>query len=231
MSLAIANVATLPRERNDAFRWSGSLVVALGLHAVIALLLVHWHTSAPPALPAQSVTMIDLAPLPTPPQPVAQLQPQLVEQPPLVKTEVKPVTKPRPVERQVVTHPVPVPVPAPAPAEAAPPQQAAPLPPVAAQPASALLSYRDLLAAYLARYKRYPHASQVRGEEGTVVVRFTLDRRGGVSGARIERASGHALLDGEVLALLRRATPLPSIPSTMTESQLEISVPVNFSLR
>lgn len=233
MSLAIETLPLRQPQNTEAFRWSGSLVIALGLHAAIALLLLHWHTSAPPSMPTQTVTMIDLAPLPAPPQPVVQPQPLPIEPPPpLIKPEVKPVVKPHPVERQVVTHPVAVPIPAPAPTEASPPQQSAPPPPAAAQPRNdALDNYRAQLAAYLARYKRYPHASQVKGEEGTVLVRFTLDRRGGVSGVAIDRGSGHPLLDEEVLALLRRAAPMPPMPASMPENEREFSVPVSFSLR
>jgi len=81
---AAAKYGSLPLEWKPRHR--------VGLHAAVALLLLHWHTSAPPSMPAQTVTMIDLAPLPTPPQPVVQPQPQPVEPPPpLIKPEVKPV--------------------------------------------------------------------------------------------------------------------------------------------
>ena len=211
---------------NETVRWSAAAGVAVGFHVLLAVILLHWHVAPPPMPPEQNVTMIDLAPLPVPPQP------QPIVKPPEVKPEVKPIVKPTPVARPVVNRQVAVPIPAPAPVETAQPQQsAAPSTPAPAPPAvDPLMNFRAQLAAYLAHYKRYPHASQVKGEEGTAMVRFTLDRQGGVTAARIEQGSGHAMLDDEVMALLRRAAPLPAIPPSIDANSLDIEVPVQFSL-
>jgi protein TonB len=64
-----------------------------------------------------------------------------------------------------------------------------------------------------------------------VLLRFLLARDGRVLGAELERSSGHDLLDKEVLALIRRAEPLPSFPAELTQQQLELVLPVPFSLR
>jgi protein TonB len=48
---------------------------------------------------------------------------------------------------------------------------------------------------------------------------------------RIVKSSGHADLDQEVLALVRRAQPLPPFPPAMTQSVIHLSVPIRFSLR
>jgi protein TonB len=236
--------ATLPfamPARGGGLRWSASLAIVLALHAVFAVLLLNWHAAPPPAAAVQSVTMIDLQPLPAPPQPVIEppqpkVQPEIVKPvEPTPEPKPKPVVKPKPkpLPHPVVERPVPVPIPAPAPVPSAPaPQAAAPLPPQAApQPSNAVPSFRDRLAAYLARYKRYPHAAQVRGEQGVVLVSFVLDRQGGVSDAHIERSSGHSLLDEEVLALLQRAAPLPAIPPEIAGARLTITVPIAFTLR
>ena len=60
---------------------------------------------------------------------------------------------------------------------------------------------------------------------------FRMDREGQVTEFRIEQGSGHALLDAEVKAMIRRAQPLPAMPDFMQQSQLELLVPVNFALR
>ena len=240
MSLALAGFPAHALDRSDKLRWSASLAITLGLHGMLAFFLLDWHVTAPPLPPAQSVTMIDLPPLPAPPQPVATHEPtppppMPQPQPELVKPEPKPVAKPKPVERHIAPHPVPLPIPAPAPSPVEPAPAAAPPalapPPTAAPQVEVSASFRDALAAYLARYKRYPHAAQTKGEEGTVLVRFVLDRSGEVSDTRIVQSSGHALLDTEVLSLLRRAAPLPAMPSSMAASRIEIVVPVAFQLR
>jgi protein TonB len=39
------------------------------------------------------------------------------------------------------------------------------------------------------------------------------------------------LLDQEVLALLTRATPLPSLPPQMRDDQVELNIPIRFRLK
>ena len=56
-------------------------------------------------------------------------------------------------------------------------------------------------------------------------------RDGRVLSPRIERGSGHAALDEEAEALLRRISPLPPLPAAMPQAQLEIVVPISFRLR
>ncbi|MFT4275079.1 MAG: energy transducer TonB [Rhodopseudomonas sp.] len=97
--------------------------------------------------------------------------------------------------------------------------------------AAALPSYRDRLAAHLARYKQYPAESRATREQGTAMLSFTVGRSGQVLGSRLARSSGHAALDAETLAMIRRAQPLPPFPSEITQSSLSFTVPVRFSLQ
>jgi biopolymer transport protein ExbD len=61
--------------------------------------------------------------------------------------------------------------------------------------------------------------------------RFTMDGEGHVLAAQIERSSGHAAFDDEVLAMIKRSEPLPRIPPELERDQLELVVPLQFSLR
>jgi protein TonB len=142
------------------------------------------------------------------------------------------VPKPKPVERKrvekVVPHPV---VSTPAPAVEAPPAPAPPRAAPAAPSADAMTQFERLLSAHLEREKRYPRMSQQHGEQGVVMLRFTMDRAGKVLAANIERGSGFPALDREVLDLIQRAQPLPALPPEIVQAQLELVVPVQFSLR
>lgn len=91
--------------------------------------------------------------------------------------------------------------------------------------------YLATLAAWLERHKQYPLQARARGEEGTVLLRFTIDRDGRLLSWRIDRGSGSASLDREVGTMLQRAEPLPPIPDAMAQAQLELTVPVRFRLR
>jgi protein TonB len=238
-------------ERHEGFRWTAAALVVVGLHVLGAIILRGWQIPVVPAELAPAAIMIDLEPAPVPmPQAVAMPEeppppePEIVAPPPpppeIVPEVVLPpvVPKPKPVERKRVEHKRierVVPVPAPAAASPAPPAEAPAVPvpptPAPAAAADAMTRFQRLLSSHLEREKRYPRLSQQRGEQGTVMLRFTMNRDGKVLTARIERGSGFAALDQEVLALIERAQPLPVFPAEITAAQLELVVPVQFSMR
>jgi protein TonB len=92
-------------------------------------------------------------------------------------------------------------------------------------------SWQSLLLKHLQQFKNYPAGAREHGEEGVVLLAFTMDRDGKVLSRRIASGSGHPDLDAEVLALVQRAQPLPAFPASMSEDQLSLTVPIRFSLR
>ncbi|MYK91112.1 MAG: energy transducer TonB, partial [Synechococcus sp. SB0669_bin_8] len=86
---------------------------------------------------------------------------------------------------------------------------------------------------WLNKHKRYPSRAQYRGDEGTVLVTFTVNRHGEVLEYSLERSSGNALLDKEALAAIRRAQPLPVFPEDLAEVKetITVRVPIQFQLR
>ena len=60
---------------------------------------------------------------------------------------------------------------------------------------------------------------------------FTVGRGGQVLRASLSRSSGHAELDAETLAMIRRAQPLPAFPPEMAQSSLSFTVPIRFAIR
>ncbi len=91
--------------------------------------------------------------------------------------------------------------------------------------------YMAVLQAWLERHKQYPRRAQLRRQEGTALLYFVMDRDGRVIDYRLQRSSGHDLLDREVAAMIERAQPLPRIPEDMAQDRLEVVVPVQFFLR
>ena len=83
---------------------------------------------------------------------------------------------------------------------------------------------------HLQQYKRYPSEAQSRGDQGVVLLGFSVDRNGHVLSRRIVHSSGHADLDDEVMAMIDRAQPLPPFPRSMPEEKLDLTVPIRFSL-
>lgn len=88
--------------------------------------------------------------------------------------------------------------------------------------------WQSRLIAHLERRKRYPSGARSRREEGTAHVRFSIDRSGNVLSVQLVRSSGFAELDQEVLAMVRRASPVPAPPEG---ANLEVVAPVLFQIR
>jgi protein TonB len=190
--------------------------------------------------------MVEAQPVPEPPKPM-EMQP--VE--PLPKLDAPAevlLPSPEPMVEAKPTEELPE-KPQETPIERVEPRQAAPLTtapprserrnaPVARAPSSAtaessraIEKWRDLLVTRLQRAKRYPASAQLRRAEGTATLSFSVDRNGRVLSQRIANSSGHSDLDREVLALLQRAQPLPSMPPAMPQSVVHLSVPIRFSVR
>ncbi len=91
-------------------------------------------------------------------------------------------------------------------------------------------NYQGRLVAWLNRHKRYPDRARRLRQEGTVKVSFTIDQRGRLLSHRIVGGSGHPLLDQEVAAMLKRASPMPAFPPGMSQTQLTVTVPISFDL-
>jgi len=142
---------------------------------------------------------------PTPPQPVKE-----TKRTPQVQSSPRATSNPKVTKRAVAA--------------------AAPNPGNAAA-SRAMPEYRALIAAHLQRHKQYPAAARSGGQQGTVVVSFTIDRNGRVVSRNLARSSGSSILDTEVMAMIARANPMPPFPSAVTESQMAFSVPIRFSVR
>jgi protein TonB len=230
--------------------WGAAGGVALVAHLAVAALVMAWPHPHQPR-PKEPVLSIDLPPMGVP-EPVALAQPQSQPQsqpqpeaqpqfstprpvmPPIDVPEVR-----APVPRDAVTLPpapvqqvraVPVAAPAPvAPQQAAPPAAG----PVAgdSRTKKAELDYFAQISARLNQRKSYPAEARKARQQGVVIVRFTVDREGAVSGAAIKRGSGFDLLDAATLDLLRRVAPLPRMPAAMARDTVTISLPIEYSLK
>ena len=88
-------------------------------------------------------------------------------------------------------------------------------------------NYQGLVAARLARFKRYPPEARRRREQGSALVSFTIDTTGRATSIRLVRGTGFAALDEEVQAMVKRASPFPPPPRG---ADMSFSAPVSFRL-
>ncbi|WP_213737823.1 energy transducer TonB [Bradyrhizobium sp. dw_411] len=95
--------------------------------------------------------------------------------------------------------------------------------PSASQPSSdasstpATLEFRNALLRHIARFQRYPRAAELKRLQGTVRAVFSVSRDGKLLGAWVKTSSGEAVLDQAAIETLRRAQPLPVIPSALPD--------------
>ena len=167
-----------------------------------------------------------------PPEQKPDPTPQKPEPVKLVPEPAKPVPeKPRPVRKEA-KKPTEVP---PAPRTTAAPRAERQAPAASAisagASAAAIASYNQRVAAHLQRFKQYPPASKAAGQQGTARLSFSLGRGGQVLASRLGGSSGHAALDAETMAMVRRAQPFPAFPAEMKHASMSFSVPILFSLR
>lgn len=105
---------------------------------------------------------------------------------------------------------------------------APPAPPASNQQASGgSNSWEGKVLARLERFRRYPTAARMRGDEGVAYLRIMINREGQVLSAKLERSSGVPALDKAAMEALNRAAPLPRIPPERPE-ELELLVPFEF---
>ncbi|MCD6075208.1 MAG: energy transducer TonB [Rhodospirillales bacterium] len=229
-------------QRSDIIRWSVSCATVLACYGAAATAILAWepHYETPSA--PLAIAMIDLAPLPpepTPPPPAPPPPPEpevIPEPPPDVKVEVPlpPVKKPPPPKvKREEPPPEPVVTPSP-PIETAAVPAPTPAPRIAARPdpsPNIMALYSAQISAHVKKNLRYPLASLRRDERGTAHVILTLNREGRVLSYKLESGTNRRLLDEEAIAVVVRSNPMPPFPPEIDRNEMELRLPVVFTLR
>lgn len=83
----------------------------------------------------------------------------------------------------------------------------------------------------IANQRRYPALARRRGDTGTVVVSFVVERSGRITGVGIAKGSGSATLDSAALDTLKRLRRFKPIPEAIARNRWPMRVPIRFSLR
>ena len=87
--------------------------------------------------------------------------------------------------------------------------------------------YEDILFNHIAKYLRYPRKAGFVCPAGTTLLRFRTSRQGSIDSIVIEQSSGCSILDNAAVEALRRAQPLPPIPSILPE-RITVLMPLSF---
>jgi periplasmic protein TonB len=199
------------RDPRDILRWSIAAAVVVGIHAAVIAAFLFWHEPDQEIGDDTPIISVEL----TAPEIDQQEQAKIDEPTPPKETSADAILpEEKPPEKVEQTSP--------APRTTVQTEAAAPR----IDP-----SWQSLLLKQLQQFKSYPSAAREHNEQGVVLLAFTLDRDGHVLSRRIVTSSGYPDLDAEVMTLVQRAQPLPAFPASMTEAQLDLTVPIRFSLR
>jgi TonB family protein len=95
-------------------------------------------------------------------------------------------------------------------------------------------NYETKIVKRIQRMKYYPLFARRRGNEGTVVLKFTLGKEGSLKGnVSLEKECAHGILNKAGVTTIKRAGPFPSFPEELAQVREEMTFIVNleYSLR
>ncbi|WP_249158845.1 energy transducer TonB family protein [Bradyrhizobium tropiciagri] len=215
---------------DDPSAWTSREVLRLLLVPTIATLLfvggIYWIRLQPPAGPASreqnSIVQVRLLPSPSPaPIPVAP-----VTQPPAAalasRTDVTPENSDQAPDNTAAT-----PTREPMPTEPTVPSLRPTPSPADAPPNSIAAKFQQALLRHVARYQRYPNAARLGRLHGAVETFFSMRRDGTLLDVWVKTSSGQLVLDRAAVDAIRRAQPLPLIPSELPD-RLNIQITLVF---
>jgi protein TonB len=107
------------------------------------------------------------------------------------------------------------------------PQQVQEKKPASSPPADQMSRYFALVKGIIESKKRYPEEAKRRGEEGTVVVSFTIDESGNPVNVKLASSSGSPSIDNETLRLIRSL----KFPPPPDGKPINLRVEVEYQLR
>jgi len=76
----------------------------------------------------------------------------------------------------------------------------------------------------------YPRRAAELGQEGSLLMRFTILKDGRLGGIKLLQSSGYRLLDQEAIRAVREAAPFNPIPDRLHKNRLNIMATFNYSL-
>jgi protein TonB len=173
--------------------------------------------AVPVPAPAPKLVVPPPAPTPTPAPPVAVTKPA-----PATPAPAAPAPQPKPAE--VAKAPTPAPA-----APAAAPAQTA-----ASDDAARLDGIRNIYRANMLRltYRHviYPASALSKNQEGTVIMRVSVNRAGKVLGIANEKLSEFVALNKAAEKAVKKASPFPEVPAQLPGDKFEFSIPIKFRI-
>jgi protein TonB len=90
------------------------------------------------------------------------------------------------------------------------------------------VTYAGVIKERIATHWSYPQEARNNLLEGRLLVVFSLDREGSLTGLYVRDSSGHDILDGEAARAIRNASPFPPFPEHISVSRLNVEVTFDY---
>jgi protein TonB len=88
---------------------------------------------------------------------------------------------------------------------------------------------QDLLSSFMRRFRdkiylvwNYPAAASERNQQGTCLLRITIDRKGNVENVQLLESSGHRILDDEAIRAVKKGSTYGPLPRVYPNEKLNI---------
>jgi protein TonB len=92
-------------------------------------------------------------------------------------------------------------------------------------------NYEATLLTWLQKYKRYPKKALRKRIEGEGFIYFKIDRNGNILSQELRNSTGSPILDRAALAMLKSASPMPSVPNNLVGEAFEFTLPFSFNIK
>ena len=90
------------------------------------------------------------------------------------------------------------------------------------------LNYEERVMLWLKRHGSYPYAAAIYQLEGTVMLKFVINRQGDILNYQLLKQSKWHLLNLAVRQMMRRSSPVPPIPPEIAKNEMTFIIPVHF---
>ena len=98
-------------------------------------------------------------------------------------------------------------------------------------------SQQDLLYSFMRRFRtniynvwNYPAAAARQKQQGTCLLRITIDRKGNIADVQLLESSGHRALDEEAIDAVRKGATYGPLPRAFKHEELKIMAFFDYSL-
>jgi len=97
--------------------------------------------------------------------------------------------------------------------------------------ADEIKDWRVKVVKKIAKKHIYPRSAISREIEGKARVKVTVDREGVITNFDVVQPSGESILDKAIPKMMKKLTPLPKPPASLSDDKLSFVIPITWRLQ